>query len=770
MISFILVKLYYVLNKKEDFISVNEYQENKENDEKIKNVFNLVRTRNLSFIIYFLITFTPENISMVLKYLFSYTNMKTYFINFLTIFFISFSGTFLFCIRLHDPLMRAFIINLLSFNREFISNYEKNLVKEKDMNESFISNNVSSINNGQEHEDSFIVNNNFKRNDKRPKTIALKTISFNFGNSKNNKEKNKKFGISTVFSKKACTSGNFEMYNFNESERGNLEASDKLHSLDRIGTYSNLNELEENYYLENHEYENGEIGIAKNNNSKNDSKTNSIIISEKERNDSKNNKSLFVNSFGSIDKKENINNKKNISKGRNYTIVGLNPLEKQNKIPTFSIRKGFKRSIHKKREKNFSKNQRANSTIFGFLKQRSVSRLDYRGKRSNSKVQLYHEEISPFTLMNNQLEMKDNLIRLIAISIAINECRIYDNIKEYKKFYNSTIPWENKDFYKERSLFKEYNEKTIPSWLGIKGDTGFNNIQFKILSFSPFVFHHIRLIDNISIDDVLSSLDPINNMKQINSMKVSGGRGNNCIINTWDKKIIVKTVDTTERKILIENMIIDYHCLMKESRSLLSRIYGIFKIELKDKGTINVMIQRNMNDLPLNTKLLTFDIKGSTVDRQSIRKKDENINKQELAKKYKTKVLKDKDLGILDMKFVLKNNDCQQLISCIDNDTTFLQNYEVTDYSLLVFVHKYRKEDVINNKITRIIPSKDNKYIYNFSIVDFLGTFNLEKKGEKIAKEIVGYFKKLEDTNFSVLDPNRYAKRFRSFVKRIIID
>ena len=290
------------------------------------------------------------------------------------------------------------------------------------------------------------------------------------------------------------------------------------------------------------------------------------------------------------------------------------------------------------------------------------------------------------------------------------------------------------------------------------------------MSFSPFVFHHIRLIDNISIDDVLTSLDPINNMKQINSMKVSGGRGNNSIINTWDKKIIVKTVDTTERKILIENMIIDYHCLMKESRSLLSRIYGIFKIELKDKGTINVMIQRNMNDLPLNTKLLTFDIKGSTVDRQSIRKKDENINKLELAKKYKAKVLKDKDLGILDMKFVLKNDDCQQLISCIDNDTTFLQNYEVTDYSLLIFVHKYRKEDVINNKNTRIIPSKDNKYIFNFSIVDFLGPFNLEKKGEKIAKEIVGYFKKLEDTNFSVLDPNRYAKRFRSFVKRIIVD
>ena len=373
--------------------------------------------------------------------------------------------------------------------------------------------------------------------------------------------------------------------------------------------------------------------------------------------------------------------------------------------------------------------------------------------------------------MNYHLEMNDNLTRLIAISIAINECRIYDDIKEYKKYYSSTIPWDNKDFYKERTLFKEYNEKTIPSWIGIKNEARFNNIQFKILSFCPFVFHHIRLMDNISIDDILSSLDPINNMKKIKSMKVTGGRGSNCIINTWDKKIIVKTVNKTERQILVEKMIVDYHCLMKESKSLLSRIYGIFKIELKDKGSINVMIQRNMNDLPIKTKLLTFDFKGSTVDRQSIAEEDVKLNKQELLNKYKNIVLKDIDLGIIDMKFVIDYNNWQKIMSVIDSDSMFLQNYEVTDYSLLIFVHKYRKEDMINNKkCSRIIPSKDNKYIFNFAIIDFLGPFNFEKKGEKLAKELVGYIKKLKDTNFSVLDPNRYGTRFRNFAKKIIID
>ena len=409
----------------------------------------------------------------------------------------------------------------------------------------------------------------------------------------------------------------------------------------------------------------------------------------------------------------------------------------------------------------------------GFIKKRGASTLGLNIKRSNSRLneEEFSEKISNFSLMNFHLEMNDNLIRLIALSIAINECRIYDDIKGYKKYYNSTIPWNNKDFYKERTLFKEYNENNIPTWICMKNDIKFNNIQFKILSFSPFVFHHIRLMDNISIDDILSSLDPANNMKKINSMKVSGGRGNNCIISTWDKKLIVKTVDTTEREILIEKMIIDYHCLMRESRSLLSRIYGIFKLELKDKGTINIMIQRNMNELPFHTKLLTFDLKGSTVDRQIINNDDIKLSKLDLIKKYKNTVLKDKDLGIIDMKFIINAKEWETLTSIIDSDSMFLEKCEVTDYSLLVFVHKYRKEDIINKKsYTRIIPSKDKKYIFNFAIIDFLGPFNFEKKGEKLAKELVGYIKQLKDTNFSVLDPNRYGKRFRNFAKRIIID
>ena len=45
------------------------------------------------------------------------------------------------------------------------------------------------------------------------------------------------------------------------------------------------------------------------------------------------------------------------------------------------------------------------------------------------------------------------------------------------------------------------------------------------------------------------------------------------------------------------------------------------------------------------------------------------------------------------MKFVLKNNDCQQLISCIDNDTTFLQ----TKYKNIQEKFKEKKYDSVSN-------------------------------------------------------------------------
>ena len=748
IIIYISIKLYYILNKKEDFLSVNEYQENEERNEKIKNIFNSVILRNISFICYFLITFTPTNIIMILKYFLGKSNIKCYYIDYMVILLISFNGTFLFIVRLFDPLMRNFIVNLLSFNREFISNYKNYLLKDKRINESMTEETLYTPNNITLNE-SLIENKvkiiDFPENYNENKDIFQNLQNLSFGKKKSEEIKYKgehksrrNSNYSSSLNKK-INGENIEMYTFASNSNNN----------------SNLSKNQDDYNEENkindvYRDKFGDSSIYKSNVSSRTHSTkslNKISINDKENENDKNDKNVNIININKIrddidinnSTKSNLDNQSIGSAGKESVNTNKFDILRRNTIchtkthnqdlVNRANRFAKTGSLFLKSTRNNKKlsNNRANSST-GQLFQRKFLPPGVQKRRSISKMNdnFYHEEISSFALMNYHLELNENLLRLIAISISINECRIYDDIKEYKKYYSLTIPWENKDLYKQTTLFKEYNDETIPAWIGLKNDMRFTNIQFKVMSYCPFVFHHIRLIDNISIDDILASLDPLINIKKI--MKVSGGRGNNSLISTWDKKIILKTIDENERQILVDKMIIDFHCMMKEEKSILSRIYGVFKIELRDKGSINVIIQRNMNDLPLNTKLLTFDFKGSTVDRQTISNCDVELDKDELINKYKNKVLKDIDLGIIGMKFELNSDDLQKISNIIDCDSSFLQNLEITDYSLIVFVHKYNSDDIINNiGRSRIFPSKDKKYLFNFTLADILGTLNFEE-------------------------------------------
>ena len=452
----------------------------------------------------------------------------------------------------------------------------------------------------------------------------------------------------------------------------------------------------------------------------------------------------------------------------------------ENKITNSLINKTKKVTFE---PKQLTKQDAINSDETKSNKSKDDSKLNYTNLKNKSPNMERNESFSrpsilsktyqgigirPFDFMYYHLDLDDNLLRMMAISICINYCRIYDNNLKYKSYFNSSLPWNKQSFYDEKSKWMEFDEENIPDWLSVKQDERFKHFNFRIKTFSPFVFHHLRIIDKITIDNIIKSLDPVKNLTSINQLKVSGGRGDNSILSTWDKKFIIKTINEEEKNVL-NKMLKAYHKRLRDTKSILCRIYGIFKIEVKDKGAIHVILQRNMDSLPQKTKLLTFDLKGSTVDRQSINKNDEKLKTDLLFKKYSNIVLKDIDLKILKLKFNLNSYDSKNLIKSINNDSEFLEKYKITDYSLLVFVHKYRQGDVsISLGNSGVNKSQDKKYLFEFSIIDFLGTFNFEKRGEKLAKTFVSYIKQLKDTNFSVLDPAQYGIRFRNFAKDVI--
>lgn len=238
--------------------------------------------------------------------------------------------------------------------------------------------------------------------------------------------------------------------------------------------------------------------------------------------------------------------------------------------------------------------------------------------------------------------------------------------------------------------------------------------------YSPKVFADLRSCDGISCKDYIESLDPILNLKDYNMSLASGGRSGNPIIFTHDKKYLIKTISKGEKNAFVA-MLSDFHKRLTMSDSFLCRIYGLFRVKLGGKRTSHIIIMRNMNNLTSYPRVLTFDLKGSTVDRSVLKNRDLrriDQNRDDVIASMRDEILKDNDLRMLDFKFNITKKQAEYLVDALNNDFLILKNHSITDYSLLVNIHEY--QDGYHDKIYRNFVSQDNKYVYNFSIIDFL--------------------------------------------------
>lgn len=140
---------------------------------------------------------------------------------------------------------------------------------------------------------------------------------------------------------------------------------------------------------------------------------------------------------------------------------------------------------------------------------------------------------------------------------------------------------------------------------------------------------------------------------------------------------------------------------------------------------------RNMCELPSDvynnlkqTKFLTFDLKGSSEGRTGLNDVDLRLLKngklEQVIMRNGKEVLKDNDFSDLKIKFRLSKKDSTRLDKWVTNDAELLKGNNITDYSLLVTIHTFKKEDFERNKSNyRVMKSFDNTHLYNFSIIDF---------------------------------------------------
>ena len=133
----------------------------------------------------------------------------------------------------------------------------------------------------------------------------------------------------------------------------------------------------------------------------------------------------------------------------------------------------------------------------------------------------------------------------------------------------------------------------------------------KLRKYANIVFHHLKKIDNVSYIECLESLNPIKNSKIIKENFASGGRSANPILFTHDKKYLLKTISKDEKEVFLK-MLPEYHRRMRDTKSFLCRIYGIYRIKVAGKQDSHLILMRNMNELTVEVILFklvqNFDI------------------------------------------------------------------------------------------------------------------------------------------------------------------
>jgi len=393
-----------------------------------------------------------------------------------------------------------------------------------------------------------------------------------------------------------------------------------------------------------------------------------------------------------------------------------------------------------------------------------MSELD-QGKKLNSMADTVE-------IVTREMQTNDFYKSLLSIWLTTHHDSNYDNDDFLMNNENSYLPWKE-EHYTEKSPMMHFTNKTVFDLFGpleeIKDDLYFD---VKIRKYSPKIFYCIRKIDNISNDDYLFSLSPKDNLKIIKESFASGGRSANPIIFTYDKKYLLKTISKSEKNVLLE-ILPEYHRKMRDAKSLLCRIYGLYRIDVGGKQSMHLIVMRNMNELPSMTKYACFDLKGSTVQRVTLTKDDKQdvINgfKEEVIEQYKNSILKDLDFDLLDFSFNFSKQNCDLIQNSLCEDSEFLKGNNLIDYSLLCSIHHYNEEDY--NKISdeqkyRIVKTKDNKFLYNFSIIDFLTPYGITKKFELGIKTAGAKLSESGDTNFSVLDAVGYSRRFIRYLNK----
>ena len=312
-------------------------------------------------------------------------------------------------------------------------------------------------------------------------------------------------------------------------------------------------------------------------------------------------------------------------------------------------------------------------------------------------------------------------------------------IPEFLKIFELKTP----KYYEEEILEKKYPE-------------------FKIKVYFPYQFEALRTTFCANNEEFIESI------RKSFEWSVTGGKSNANFFKSFDNKYIIKNISEMEFNMFIESGLNYFKHICKflfyKKASAIGIILGAYSIKIKmpgekDKHYYLILMENiyygmitdinNFNSPESNIKV--YDLKGSKINRyiQQERRKPGKVL-------LDTNFLEDFNGEPLFLDF----NVFQILQNALNNDSQFLKDEGIIDYSLLVI---FEYDNNCNNKSDTKKDDNNFKKI-RLGIIDYLRKYTWDKQIESYSKKFINGF-----SNPTIINPDSYCKRFMDKFQRYFV-
>jgi 1-phosphatidylinositol-4-phosphate 5-kinase len=197
--------------------------------------------------------------------------------------------------------------------------------------------------------------------------------------------------------------------------------------------------------------------------------------------------------------------------------------------------------------------------------------------------------------------------------------------------------------------------------------------DFKFKDYSPLVFRQLRERFGITSQDYMLSLTSEYVLVEMSTNSKSGS----FFFYSADYRFVLKTCTKREAAFLMAALPPYHQHLMTHRFTLLCRFFGLHRVQHRSGRMVYFVVMGNVFpiDKPIHER---YDLKGSTRNRftTDAERADPNV------------VLKDLDFINARRKLLLGHDKKRRLLAQIKKDCELLERLEVTDYSVLIGVHR----------------------------------------------------------------------------------